>query len=133
MDIPLVNPPLNKYLEGESRTSTCEYLSIIGLLNYISGSSRPDISYATYSAARFSANPKASHDKGVKFIIKYLKGTKENGLIIYPKNDKGLKCFIDTDLREDDQRMNLTIQPQYIPVQDISLSIGIIRYYGRLN
>ena len=28
-------------------------------------------------------------------------------------------------LREDGQRMILTIQPQYIPVQDISLSIGI--------
>ena len=29
--------------------------------------------------------------------------------------------------------MNLTIQPQYIPIQDISLSIGIVQYYGCLN
>ena len=59
--------------------------------------SRPEISYATHSAARFSANPKASHNKGVKRIIKYFKGTKENGLIMYPRNDKGLKCFVDAD------------------------------------
>ena len=48
-------------------------------------------------AARFSANPKASHDKGVKRIIKCLKGTKENGLIMYPRNDKGTECFVDSD------------------------------------
>ena len=96
MDIPAVKPLLSKDLEVASRTSTWEYRSIIGLLNYISGSSRPDIAYATHSAAIFSANPKASHNKGVKRIIKYLKGTKENGLIMYPKNDKGLECFVDT-------------------------------------
>ena len=62
-----------------------------------------------------------------------MKGTKENGLIMYPKNDKGIECFVDSDFWEDGQRMNLTMQPQYIHVQDISLSIGIFRYYGRLN
>ena len=95
VDIPAVKPPLGKDLEGASRTSTWEYRSIIGLLNYISGSSRPEIAYTTHSSKIFSANPKASHDKGVKSIIKYLKGTKENGLIMYTKNDKGLECFVD--------------------------------------
>ena len=82
---------MSKDLEGASQTSTWEYQSIIGLLNYILGSSRPDIAYATHSAVRFTANPKASHNKEVKIIIKYLKVTKENGLIMYPKNDKGLE------------------------------------------
>ena len=36
-------------------------------------------------------------------------------------------------LREDGQRTNLKILPQYIHVQDISFSIGIVRYYGHLN
>ena len=81
-------------MEGAIQTSTWEHRSIIGLLNYISGLSRPDIPYATHSAARFSVNSKASHDKGVKKIINYLKGTKENGLITYPENDKGLECFV---------------------------------------
>ena len=43
VDIPAVKPPLIKYLEGAIQTSTWEYRSIIGLLNYISGSSRSDI------------------------------------------------------------------------------------------
>ena len=30
-------------------------------------------------------------------IIKYLKGKKENGLIMYPRNDKGLEYFVDAD------------------------------------
>ena len=50
-----------------------------------------------HSTARFSANTKASHNKGVKSIINYLKGTKKNRLIMYPINDKGLECFVDTD------------------------------------
>ena len=95
VEIPAVKPLLSKYLEGASRTSTWDYLSIIGLLTYISGSFRPYIAYAKHSAARFSANPKASHDKGVKLIINSLKGTKENGLIMYPKNYKGLECFVE--------------------------------------
>ena len=41
VDIPAVKPLLSKDLEGASRTSTWEYQSIIGLLNYISGSSDP--------------------------------------------------------------------------------------------
>ena len=48
VDIPAANPSLSIYLEGTSRASTWEYQSIIGLLNYISGSSRPDIAYATH-------------------------------------------------------------------------------------
>ena len=30
-------------------------------------------------------------------IIKYLKVTKENGLIMYPRNDRGLECFVNED------------------------------------
>ena len=48
VDIPGVNPPPSKYLEGASQNSTWGYQSIIGLLNYISGSSRPNIAYATH-------------------------------------------------------------------------------------
>ena len=76
VDIPAVKPRKSKYLEGASQTSTWEYRSIIDLLNYISGSSTTDIAYATHSVVIFSANKKASHDKGIKRIIKYLKGTK---------------------------------------------------------
>ena len=107
---------------GASLTLSWEYQSIIGLLNYISGSSRSDIAYATHSVARLSSNPKASHDKGVKRIIKYLKGTKENGLIMYPRMIRGLNVSLTRILREDGQRTNLTIQIQFIPVQDILLS-----------
>ena len=52
---------------------------------------------------------------------------------MYPKINKGLKCFVDADFARGGQRKNLTIQPQYIQVQDILLSIGIVQYYGRLN
>ena len=133
VEIPAVKPPLSNDLEGASRTSTWEYQSIISLLNYISGSSRPDIAYATHSAASFPADPKASYNKGVKRIINYLKGTKENGLIMYQKMMKDSNVSLMRILQEDGQRTNLTIQLQFILVQDILLSIRIVHYYGRLN
>ena len=65
-DIPAVKSPLNKDDEGTKQTSVWDYRLIIVLLNYISGSLRPDIAYATHMAARFLADPKASQKKGGK-------------------------------------------------------------------
>ena len=67
----------------------------------------------------FSANPKASHDKGVKRIIKYLMGTKENGLIIYPKNDKGLEYFVHADFAGVWSTNESDNPASFIHVQDI--------------
>ncbi len=53
------------------------YRHIIGKLNYLEKSTRPDISYATHQCAHFSANPKQPHADTVKWLGRYLKGTKD--------------------------------------------------------
>ena len=54
------------------------------MLLYLVGSTRPDIAYAMHQCARFSHNPKHSHEVGVKHIARYLKVTRDKGIIIKP-------------------------------------------------
>ena len=68
------------------------------MLIYLSGSSRPDIAYAVNQCARFSHNPRKSHEVGVKYIVQYLKGTRTRGLEIHPDaNLLHLNLFADAD------------------------------------
>jgi hypothetical protein len=67
------------------------------MLLYLAGNSRPDIAFAVHQAARFSHAPKQSHAVAVKRIVRYLKGTREKGMIFKPTNDWKLDCFVDAD------------------------------------
>ncbi|KNZ54453.1 hypothetical protein VP01_2942g1 [Puccinia sorghi] len=51
------------------------YRSAIGLLNHIAQLTRPDISFAVSSLARFSVKPGMTHWHEVKKVWQYLKGT----------------------------------------------------------
>ena len=74
------------------------YRSIIGKLNYLEKSTRPDIAYAVYQLARYSSQPKESHGEAVKWLVKYLKYTRNEGLIFDPsKNKNGLEVYADAD------------------------------------
>ena len=51
------------------------YRSVIGKLNHLAKSTRPDIAFAVHQCARFSASPRESHGKAVKRIARYLMST----------------------------------------------------------
>lgn len=72
------------------------YRSVIGKLNYLEKSSRPDIAYAVHQCARHSANPKVEHGEAVKWIGRYLKKTRDKGIYIHPK-DSSFKVWADAD------------------------------------
>ncbi|MGH3053548.1 MAG: Ty1/Copia family ribonuclease HI, partial [Gaiellaceae bacterium] len=46
---------------------------------------------------RFTHCPKRSHEEAVKQICRYLKGTKEKGIIFEPTGDYTLDCYVDAD------------------------------------
>ncbi|KAK1427874.1 hypothetical protein QVD17_16572 [Tagetes erecta] len=72
------------------------YRSMIGSFMYLT-TSRPDITFAVCCCARFQANPKESHEKAVKRIFRYLKGSSRLGLW-YPKGGNfDLHAFSDSD------------------------------------
>ena len=62
------------------------YRAVTGMLNYLTGSTRPDIAMAVHQISRFGNNPKLSHEKSIIRICRYLIGTAENGMIF--KSDK---------------------------------------------
>uniref|UniRef100_A0A1X7V4Q9 Reverse transcriptase Ty1/copia-type domain-containing protein n=1 Tax=Amphimedon queenslandica TaxID=400682 RepID=A0A1X7V4Q9_AMPQE len=57
------------------------YQSAVCKLLYLSTRSRPDIAYAVFSIARFTANPTKEHWKALKHIFRYLVGTINYGIL----------------------------------------------------
>jgi histone deacetylase 1/2 len=83
--------------DGTPMEPVFHYRGVIGKLNFLEKSIRPDIAYAVHQCARFCENPKRSHALAVKRIGKYLQGTRDKGLIIDPKADRSFDCYVDAD------------------------------------
>ncbi len=94
-NVPAVKELLHKDENGDERKHSFNYRQAIGMLTYLQGTTRPDISMAVHQCARFSSNPKRSHEKAVIKIVRYLKGTKDKGIILNPDKTKGIDCYVD--------------------------------------
>ncbi len=73
------------------------YRSAVGELNYLGQTIRPDILYALYQAAKYSADPRVEHGEAIMYIIKYLKATRHIGIRFKPDPSKGFQCYCDAD------------------------------------
>jgi hypothetical protein len=82
---------------GAPREHTWNYRSIIGMLTYLSVTTRPDIAYSVHQCARFSTCPKRSHELAARRIVCYLKGTADKGYFLQPSSNKTLDCYVDAD------------------------------------
>ncbi len=78
--------PLVKDSEGAPATGTFSYSSVVGMLLYLSGHTCPDIAYAVDCAAWYMFCPRKSHEEALKQIGRYLKATRNHGLIIKPSS-----------------------------------------------
>ena len=72
---PASREPLFKDLDGPPATGEFNYASVVGMLLYLSGNTRSDLAYAVNYCARYMANPRESHEVGLKRIGRYLKST----------------------------------------------------------
>ena len=73
------------------------YRSVVGKLNYLAWTTRPDIMYATHQIAKYSLDPRQSHGKAILYPICYLKKTRDLGLRFKPDSTKGFECYCDAD------------------------------------
>lgn len=60
------------------------YRAAIGSLLYLALNTRPDILHSVILLARFNAQPKTRHWRAVTRVMRYLKGTKDQGLVLAP-------------------------------------------------
>jgi hypothetical protein len=82
--------------DQEPHKADWHYRRIIGKLNFLASSCRPELSCIVHQCARFSSNPKENHTEAIKLIARYLKGTVDKGLILKPTENK-FKVYVDAD------------------------------------
>ena len=81
---PAERTPLVKDEGGDPPELRYNYASVVGMLQYLQGHSRPDITFAVSQVARYTHNPKKLHEFALERIGQYLKGTINKGLIFKP-------------------------------------------------
>ena len=101
---------LHRDPNGKPHDESWHYRSVIGKLNFLEKSTRLDLSYAVHQCARFSAEPKESHANAVKRIGRYLIGTKNDGIILNPK-EHSFDCFVDADFVGNWHRLHADVDP----------------------
>ncbi|GKB43117.1 retrovirus-related pol polyprotein from transposon TNT 1-94 [Tanacetum coccineum] len=85
------------------RMSKVLYANVVGILMYLMVCTRPDIAYTVSIVSRYLANPGKNHWEVVKWILKYLKGTTDIGLVYGRDQGKhvGVGGFVDADYAKD--------------------------------
>ncbi|CAM8905658.1 unnamed protein product [Rhodiola kirilowii] len=82
--------------ESSPRVDPTLYRGMIGSLLYLTAS-RPDILFSVCLCARFQADPKETHVKALKRILRYLKGT-DDLCMFYPRGGElRLEAYTDAD------------------------------------
>lgn len=82
---PAERAPLVKDVDGPAASQIFSYSSVVGMLLYLAGHSRPDIAYAVNCAARYMFSPRRIHEEALKRIGRYLKATRDRGLVLDPR------------------------------------------------
>jgi hypothetical protein len=87
---------ISRHTDSEAFDCSFNYRSLIGMLGYLE-TTRSDISYTVHQCARFSQSPKKEHGKAIRWLGRYLKGTRDKGTIYTPDFSRGLEVFVDAD------------------------------------
>jgi hypothetical protein len=88
---------LRRYLDGAPSWEKWDYRRVIGKLNFLEKSTRHKIAYVVHQCARFANNPRESHANAVKYLCRYLLGTKDEGIIMRPDSSKSFEVHVDCD------------------------------------
>ena len=84
------------------RELSVPYREVVGSLLFLAMVSRPDIAYAVGIASRYLDNHDEAHWNAVKHILRYIKGTRNFGLLFRPNHTTGvLLGYSDKDYAAD--------------------------------
>ena len=91
---------LEKSEEPVALNTKTYYQQIIGMLIYAAISTRPNIAFTATRLSQFNNNPTKEHIKYAKYILRYLKGTKDLKIKYDRSSDAGLIGYSDLDWGE---------------------------------
>ena len=86
---------LTRHSDSPRFDNSFNYRSVIGKLNYLEKATRSDISFAVHQCARFVSDPRKEPGDAVRWLGRYLKGTRTMGTILKPMSGKDLEVFVD--------------------------------------
>jgi hypothetical protein len=66
---PKVNEHLHAHLDKSPFALNLNYQSMIGKLNYLAQTTRPDIIYATHQLAKYSSDPEEPHGEAALYLV----------------------------------------------------------------
>jgi hypothetical protein len=92
---------LGKDATGDYPQGTYSYPSAVGMVQYLQGHSRQDILFAVSQCSRCTHDPKCLHERALKQVGQYLKGTRKKALSLDPiysaNSNFKLDCYVDAD------------------------------------
>ena len=71
------------------------YVTVVGCLLWLAGGTRPDLTYAASTLARYVSNPGPTHHKAMLRVLAYLHHTRDKVLQISPDSTKHLEIYSD--------------------------------------
>ncbi|KAL5551297.1 hypothetical protein UlMin_001473 [Ulmus minor] len=87
-------------INGDPITNGTEYRSIVGALQYIT-ITRLETAYSVNQVCQFMQNPLDNHWKAIKRILRYLKGTMDEGIVMRRSKSLALTGYCDVDWGND--------------------------------
>jgi len=97
---------LKRHQTSKEFDNSFKYRSVIGKLNYYEKCTRPDISYQAHQCARFVDSPKIEHGEAIRWIGRYIHGTRHEGIIYTPDCSRGLEVYVDADFAGNFDRLD---------------------------
>ncbi len=74
------NIPIEPNPDGNRGDRSNSYTQMLGALQFLANTTRPDIAYAVSRLASYTVNPSLQHISALKRILRYLSGTRDHGI-----------------------------------------------------
>ena len=87
--------------EERKQMEKVPFRELVGGLQYLAFSTRPDICYAVNAVSQYSSNPGKAHWTAAKRVLRYLKGTKSMKLTYSKEGNEGFVGYSDADWAND--------------------------------
>ena len=83
-------------IDDELLSDVNSYQNLIGKLLYVT-ITRPDISYSVQTLSQFMQKPKKSHWKAALRIVRYLKNSLGQGILLKSRHTEQITCWCDSN------------------------------------